>query len=199
MTAPRLSARLRQATKDLHAAAERAGIMRRLLEGRVGRSEYTGLLASLHPIYVALEDALTGDRVRATSPMPSLHRAHALARDLADYGADAARAAPLAVDYASHVARLAADDPTLVAAHAYVRYLGDLYGGQILRGIVQRTLDPPAGRGVAFYEFGGAEAVDRAKAMIRGALDALPAHRHDDVVTEARNAFGRHVALFETL
>jgi heme oxygenase len=175
--------------------------MRRLLAGRVGVAEYTRLLGSLHAIYAALERALDDERVRAVAPMPALKRTDALARDLADFGAGGAGVVPdpLAVDYASHIARLARDDPALVCAHAYVRYLGDLSGGQVLRGIVRRALALPDGRGVSFYALGDKAAVERTKAAIRAALDALPAHRHDDLVAEARGAFARHVALFEAL
>lgn len=196
-----LSVRLPRATRELHARAERAGVMRRLLEGRLERARYVRFLASLHAIYDALEAALAEDRVRAVAPMPALRRAEALRRDLEDYGSDPRSAQPerAAVDYASRLAQLAREDPALVAAHAYVRYLGDLSGGQILRNIVERRLAPGPGRGVAFYNFGGEDDVDRAKASIRDALDALPAASHDAVVAEARGAFVRHVDLFEAL
>lgn len=201
MSAERLSERLPRATRDLHAQAERAGVMRRLLAGRVGNSEYVRLLASLHAIYVALEGALAAPRVRTHVPLPLLHRADALVRDLADHGATPLTVppAPLAEAYAAHVVRLESADPVLVASHAYVRYLGDLSGGQVLRGIVAQALALPPGRGLAFYAFGDHSAVAQAKADIRTALDALPAARHDDVVAEARAAFERHVALFASI
>ncbi|MFO1302683.1 MAG: biliverdin-producing heme oxygenase [Burkholderiales bacterium] len=196
-----LSVRLPQATRELHRKAERAGVMRTLLEGRLERARYVRLLASLHTIYEALEGALDADRVRAVAPMPALRRTEALARDLADYGTDPHRAPPeaVAVDYAARVAHLAREQPALVAAHAYVRYLGDLSGGQILKDIVARAVAPAPGRGTAFYAFGGAAELDRARTSIREALDAMPSAHHDAVVAEARDAFARHIQLFEAL
>lgn len=201
MSTERLSERLPRATRELHVQAERAGVMRRLLAGRVGRTEYVRLLASLHAIYVALEEALAAPGVRTHVELPLLDRADALLRDLADHGAmpRTVPPAPLAATYAARVVELRDTDPVLVASHAYVRYLGDLSGGQILRGIVAQALALPPGRGVAFYTFGDDVAVAQAKADIRTALDALPADRHDDVVAEARAAFERHVALFATI
>lgn len=201
MSGLRLSEKLPRATRELHTRAERAGIMRRLLEGRLERAGYVRLLGSLHAIYAALEGALAAECVQAIARMPALHRTEALARDLADFGSDPRNAtpAPDALHYAAHVAGLAREAPALVAAHAYVRYLGDLSGGQVLRGIVEAGLAPGPGRGVAFYAFGSAGSVDRAKASIRDALDAMPAESHDAVVAEARDAFARHVALFEAL
>lgn len=48
-----------------------------------------------------------------------------------------------------------AADPTSLLAHSYVRYLGDLSGGQIIRGMVSKTygLDENAGPGLSFYAF----------------------------------------------
>ncbi|EIW74696.1 heme oxygenase-like protein [Coniophora puteana RWD-64-598 SS2] len=47
-------------------------------------------------------------------------------------------------------------------AHAYVRYLGDLSGGQIIRQRITKAyaLDRADGRGIAFYRFGTLESPD---------------------------------------
>lgn len=46
-------------------------------------------------------------------------------------------------------------DPSLLLAHAYVRYLGDLSGGQVIRRRVAQAyaIDAENGSGVKFYEF----------------------------------------------
>lgn len=201
MSPERLSERLPRATRDLHTQAERAGVMQRLLAGRGTRAEYVRLLASLHTIYAALEGTLADPRVHALVALPPLHRTEALARDLADLGVTPGAVPPadVAVDYAAHIAHLADADPVRVAAHAYVRYLGDLSGGQIVRNIVAQALSLPPGRGLAFYELGDAAEIARAKYDLRATLDALPAARHGDVIAEARSAFTRHVALFNAI
>lgn len=53
-------------------------------------------------------------------------------------------------------------DPSALLAHSYVRYLGDLSGGQFIRRVVAKAygLDEASGLGVEFYEFkelGGAK------------------------------------------
>lgn len=63
--------------------------------------------------------------------------------------------------FAAYVARIralaAASDPTPLLAHAYVRYLGDLSGGQVIRRRIAKAygLDADAddARGTQFYSF----------------------------------------------
>lgn len=63
--------------------------------------------------------------------------------------------APLAA-YVQRIEDLSdSPDPAPLLAHAYVRYLGDLSGGQTIRHILAKAydLDEAAGTGVAFYAF----------------------------------------------
>jgi heme oxygenase len=198
--------RLRTATAALHAAAERAGIMRALLGGRLGQGAYCGLLRNLYEIYAALETAL--DR-HAAHPrlvplmLPGLARRMALAADLralhgerwpVEIGTAAATAR-----YVERLRELEASRPGLLVAHAYVRYLGDLSGGQILRRIVAESLRLERGNGTAFYDFG-----DEAGALaerFRAGLDAIgPAEPEaGDILAEAERAFALHITLFDEL
>jgi heme oxygenase (biliverdin-producing, ferredoxin) len=207
MTIP-LAARLRAATKDLHHAVERAGMMPSLLRGRLPRADYLLLLRSLHAIYQALEAGLERHAVHpGLQPLwqPALARGPALAQDLeALHGpgwALALAVQPAACDYAAHLQRLAASRPALLAAHAYVRYLGDLSGGQVLARIVSQSLQLPAGQGVAFYDFGPAERVAALGQALRQGLDRIAGDEAEAaaVVDEACSAFGRHRELFEQL
>lgn len=203
-----LASRLRRETRAAHAAAERSGIMRSILRGRASRAAYCGLLRALHEIYDALEPALVrhdGSPAVAGVRFPDLRRGAALAADLgALHGAGWRRElapCPAASAYAARLRRLADECPERLVAHAYVRYMGDLSGGQILRGLVAPTLGAPAGAGLSFYDFGGPDAVAALKARFRGELSALPAGgaAADAIVDEARLAFALHVRLFEEL
>jgi heme oxygenase (biliverdin-producing, ferredoxin) len=198
-----LSARMRAATKDLHAAVERAGAMGSLLQGKLSRAGYLALLRNLHAIYRALEAGLAPQPVPATWRV--LARADALERDLDALlgpGRTAAPALqPAAVSYVAHLQGLAAARPALLAAHAYVRYLGDLNGGQVLARLVAKALHLQPGEAVAFYDFGPAERVAELAQAFRQDLDAWPrdALEADALVDEARSAFERHRELFEQL
>jgi heme oxygenase (biliverdin-producing, ferredoxin) len=205
---PALPERLRLETRDLHAATERAGAMAALLAGRLPLPGYCMLLRNLHALYTALElalDARRHDLAIATLHAADLQRATALAADLHTlHGADWASALPLQPAAAVYVARLqalaAAGSPALVA-HAYVRYLGDLHGGQVLQRLVRRHYALTGDAGTCFYSFGAEPAVLALRQRLREALGRLPltAAEQDQVVAEARWAFVQHQRLFEEL
>ncbi len=200
-----LSAALRAATWRAHAAVERRPFVQALLRGRFERAAYLRLLRSLAVIYEALEDALRAGATPLLAPLdlPALRRAPALAADLeALHGRrwrDELAAVAPAADYAGHLATLAATAPERLAAHAYVRYLGDLSGGQLLARAVARGLALPPGRGTAFYDFGGEARARELAAQLRRALDDIGrrAPTPAAIVAEAVAAFDRHHALFD--
>jgi len=191
-----LSARLRQATAALHREVESSALIAQLLRGKLERSDYCALLRNLHPIYAALEARLPGATLPDGITDPRLARLPALEADLdALHGADW-RALPVtdaALAYQAHL--LALDDARLVA-HAYVRYLGDLAGGQMLGRIVEKTYGAVA----AFYRFPEPGAAELA-ARFRSALDTLelPEVTMQAIADEACAGFARHGALFADL
>lgn len=195
-----LSQRLRAATRSLHTAAERAGPMPALLRGELPLRGYVALLQQLSPIYSALESALHTTPARAGTPGfdPALARGAALQADLAYLqartgGLQLPQITPAASAYAAHLQTL---PPPLLAAHAYVRYLGDLAGGQVLARIVGRAYGLQH-EGLCFYRFAG-DPVALSQGL-RAVLDALPADEGDAIVAEAIAAFQRHVQLFDAL
>jgi heme oxygenase len=96
--------------------------------------------------------------------------------------------------YCDRLQELIEKNPILLIAHAYTRYMGDLSGGQSLKGIIRSALELPDEKGTRFYEFEAfsTPAERRAfKDVYRQALDDLPL---DDltinaIVEEANYAF----------
>ena len=203
-----LAARLREATRELHTEVERAGVMRSLLRGELDRAGYCALLRNLHALYEPLEQGLArhaGHPALAALVDPALFRSDGLAQDLSSlhgpHWADEIAVVPAASDYAAHLRDLDAAAPLHLAAHAYVRYLGDLSGGQVLASRVSRQLELASGIGVAFYDFGPSATVAAHAKSMRMALDQL-AQDEDEaaaLVDEACAAFVRHRQLFEAL
>jgi heme oxygenase (biliverdin-producing, ferredoxin) len=199
---------LRTRTWPAHREVEGTRFVRELLGGRLDRPRYCLLLASLHPIYAALEQALrrhAGLATLAAACAPTLQREAALTQDLihlhGEDWSDTLPPQPAALDYAAHLATLERDAPQLLLAHAYVRYLGDLSGGQALRRVVARSLGLDGNDGTRFYDFGSDEATAALARDFRAALDRAPPGDGSDeaIVEEALAAFARHQRLFEQL
>jgi heme oxygenase len=199
-----LGALLKSATAARHRRAERSVFMTRLLRGQLDRAAYGTLLHNLHALYGALETAL---RAHAATPsvgpvvLPELFRGDALAADLEVLQPVAAPLAQATQRYVEHLAQLGAARPGLLVAHAYVRYLGDLNGGQVLRRVVARSLGLAGDAGTSFYDFGDSGTRLRLEQRFRAGLERVAARQPElqALADEALDAFARHEALFEEL
>lgn len=207
-TAP-FSAVIRAASHNQHTEAETSAFIGDLLGGRLPVAAYARYTEQLWFVYRALEDAaarLSGDRVAAPFLRPELMRVRALERDLDHLLAPGWRgravALPETLAYAARITETARAWPAGYVAHHYTRYLGDLSGGQVIRGVAERTWGfARKGDGVRFYVF---EAIGNAAAFkreYRRLLDALPVDESEKqrVVEECRRAFAHNAAVFAAL
>jgi heme oxygenase len=202
-----LSALLRATTAEAHQTAERTGVMAQFLRRALPRERYVALLRALHVIYEAMERGAAAHRSsRIISALfdPALARTAALAADLAVFaGPDwaAAPASPTAARYAARLEEIAAHRPQLLVAHAYVRYLGDLHGGQVLGKLVREQYELTDTDGARFYDVSGVGALHPFIARFRATLDAATTDtaERDAIAAEALHGFQEHITLFAEL
>lgn len=201
-----LASRLRADTAEAHRSAERSPLMRRILRAEVGPVAYCRLLRSLWDLYDALErgiDRHATDDVVSVVSSAALRRSPALAADLRSlHGPGWATdlvTGQATRRYVERLDRLARVEPALLVAHAYVRYMGDLSGGQLLEPRVAAALGLEGEAGLAFYRFPAIPDPAAFKAGMRAALDALPVDppRADRIVGEAQWAFAGNLAIFD--
>ena len=202
-----LAAALRRATAAVHREAERSGIVRDILEGRIDRRSYALYLRNLLPAYRALERGLEGHRgtpgVRELV-LPQLYRAGPIADDLAVLAGPGWEGdLPLltaGVAYGQRVQAAAGGDGARLVAHAYTRYLGDLSGGRILGRLVGRN-PGMAGVELAFHDFPDIPDPEAFKAAYRAALDRAGRAMADPgaVVDEALVAFRLNIDVSEAV
>jgi heme oxygenase len=201
-----LSELLRERTVDVHRQAERSAFVSRIVNGTLGRAAHAAHLLALHPVYYTLEAALDG---RRTDPrlgpfhLPALWRRAALAADLEFLlGPDWERGAavPGSGAYVERLQGIGRQQPIALVSHAYVRYLGDLSGGQMLKAMIARQLGLD-GNGLRFYEFPEITDPKAFKADFRARLDELPLAdgEAEALVEEARTAFLLNAAIFDQL
>lgn len=195
--------RFRDGTRALHLQAERSGIIRDLLRGQASRAGYVLLLRNLVPAYHQLEAGLDALRhAPAIEPIarPALYRSGALRSDLVRLcGSDWVGTLPLlpaAERYADRIAAVAAGEGGGLLAHAFVRYMGDLSGGQILKRLLARSQGLPLDA-LSFYDFPDIGDIEAFKAEYRGAIERAALEIADlaPVVEEAAEAFRLNIAL----
>lgn len=215
MDAPRptppdaFSTLIRTASHAQHTEAENSSFMSDLLGGRLGVRAYRRYTEQLWFVYRALEEvpgALAQDPVAGPFLRPELARTPALERDLAHLGGPSWRAGltplPATAAYAERVRACARDWPGGYVAHHYTRYLGDLSGGQIIRGTAEKTWGfARKGDGVRFYVFDGIANPAAFKREYRALLDALPLDdlEKQRVIDECKRAFALNSAVFREL
>jgi heme oxygenase len=205
--APAGSARaLRDATLDIHRQAEEEPFIADLMAGKRTAADFARLTGQLRPIYGALEPAVTAMREsgRLLDLLdPRLDRVAALDHDLgALANGDAAVLTRPLGSTAAYVARLheIAESPPRLLAHHYVRYLGDLSGGQIIATLMRRHYGI-ADDGLTFYAFEGLPSKGGFKTTYRRHLDEVLADPafYVEVLDEVRLAYEANRRVFAQL
>lgn len=167
---------LRELVGERHARAERHPFAKLLVSGGIDRRSYAEYLHNQLIAYRALE-SIASDIVDS---IPGLARADSIRRDLEELG-EVNLKTMQSTD--SYVARLQSGQLTdqQLMAHVYVRHMGDLYGGQMIKKLV-----PGSG---AMYNF-----EDRP-----GLIAAIRSRLSDDMAEEANLVFDFAIDLFEDL
>jgi heme oxygenase (biliverdin-producing, ferredoxin) len=198
---------LRDATRDLHVEAERSGVIGQLLRGGGTREAYALLLRNLSPAYRAMEDGLVR---HASSPAlramvrRELFRTAAIESDVEQLAGASWRESlpllPAGERYAERVSTAAAGESGRLIAHAYLRYLGDLSGGQIMKRLLAKTLGLGADA-LAFYDFPAIADLSAFKSEYRKAIDGSVVEGANpvDIVDEAIVGFNLAIELSESV
>jgi heme oxygenase len=201
-----LAARLRNETAEDHRQAETSAFVTDLMDGALPVSDYARLAVQHHAIYEALESAVAANEDPDLEPLlaPELTRLPALEADLrfllGDDWEESAEVLPATRAYVDHLAEVCATPEGLVAHH-YLRYLGDLSGGQLIRRVLDRVYGFTDGQGTAFYRFEEIPDPKGFKAAYRDHLDALDwsPDRQQRVVDEVAAGFAATKAVFDDL
>lgn len=208
------STELKSATAKVHEEAEHSTFMDTLLRGDLNATAGTAALAGLHAqylnVYEALEYAISAHA--ASEFLAPLHdarleRTAALRADLealAAAGVEFERSPSTPTQaYVAELRELGSSDSrdaaAALAGHHYVRYLGDLSGGQVVSRLVSRSYSIPA-ESLTFYSF-EIEKPKVFKDSYRAALDELPLDEatRAHALEGAANAFAHNTALFRAL
>ncbi|MGQ7297958.1 biliverdin-producing heme oxygenase [Quadrisphaera sp. KR29] len=200
------AARLRRETAQAHGSAERSPFMDELLAGQLAPQALTTFLAQVHQLYAVLEpavDALRDDVVVASFADDDLRRLPAVSADLREHLGEDWREhlvpLPATRRYAERLREVSAWPAGLVAHH-YLRYLGDLSGGQVVRRLLARAYDWPEEQ-LRSWHFPAVGSPKRYRDGYRARLDAAPWDEPERrrVVAEAALGYRLNEDLFADL
>lgn len=208
LTESAFSVRLRNVTREDHTAAETSEFIIRLMGGSGSALDYVLLLSQYSYVYEALEAEarrLASDAELSAIMDPLLERVPAIHADLAallpTIGLSEIPAAlPITEEYVQRIHDVAATEPARLVGHHYLRYLGDLSGGQAIGKLVGRHYGIAA-ENLSMWRFEGIEKHKTYKDEYRAKLDAfaLTEDRADALIEEAGIGFGLNRKLFGAL
>ena len=204
-----LAKELKEGTKKSHSAAENTKFVRGFLKGVVNEEEYRKLLTNFYYVYSCMEDLIskTNDPLAKTLQkyQSKLDRTNFLEQDLRYYYGPMWRSLIKPTEqcqrYVNRISEVAEDDPELLVGHLYTRYMGDLSGGQILKGIAEKAMVLREGEGLHFYDFKDISDKKGFKTRYRSSLDSLPINQSEAnaIINEANYAFRLNMYMFDEL
>jgi heme oxygenase len=227
-----LAYELDEGTRKSHSMAQNTAFVEGFFKGISKKESYRDLLTSLYYVYKAMEidvlDVNANAKAAATADSDdstpvscssminklddtSLRRLAGLEKDMEYfYGSNVwqnniPKPTKATEAYVNRIQEIS-NDPSqqyLFIAHQYTRYLGDLFGGQMMGGMASRSMDLPLdGSGVQFYNFNDIKSTkeDFINAWYTK-LNSLPLTKEQkqNIVNEANLVFDLNIDLLKEL
>lgn len=170
---------LRELTSVKHREIEEMPFTQYLLGGKISEEDYAKYLYQMVEVYKALEEV--GSETGILDEFPDLPRYYRLKHDYEELVGLSIQhpILPATKEYADYIKEL--KDVKKVLSHMYVRYMGDMAGGQQIKKLV-----PGSG---SFYEFNN----------LREMVMKFRMKLTDDLAEEAIVAFNYNIAITRQL
>ena len=174
---------LKELTRSKHSNAERSWFAGRMISGQITNEEYSVYLKQQYECYKALEDRFSKLDSTDDSLPENLKRADSILEDLKELCSNIKNITVLdsTKKYTDYILNECKAD--MLYAHVYVRYLGDLKGGQMIAKQI-----PGMGK---YYKF---EDPDGLEQFIRNQL-----RQDKQFVDECNKCFDSAITLFKDL
>jgi heme oxygenase len=194
---------LRNVTQKLHKRAETTGVVEELIRGHVTLDAYLLYQRNLCAVYQTLEAELLRNQSRngLTDLVRSdLMRYSSIKNDLnaITYGDWETTLPVLAATkrYLNQIKVASNEDSLAILGHYYVRYLGDLNGGQVLAKLLSKRLGLTA-KQLSFYRFSEVENMTLYKKQLLSSLEKIGGQPEalERITHEAQQAFKCNIDL----
>lgn len=174
---------LKELTHEQHKNAERSLFVKKLLKKEITPYQYYVYLSNQFLMYTTLESCAF--RAGILNDIDGIKRSIPMSKDLQELEKEHGFEIPVHLkttnEYMKYIFKIS-DDPQKLLAHIYVRHMGDLSGGQIIKRFV-----PGSGM---HYQFD--EDVTELKEKVRAKL-------HDGLADEAKICFNMIKTFMEEL
>jgi len=209
-----LSDALKQDTQDAHRRAETCEFMHAFMRGSVTKELYREFLGNMYYVYEAMEEEMEKHRDNAVLEMihfpAELDRVDAIDADLRFYYGDDWKTQFIQSEggrnYVARIRELGQEQPELLVAHHYTRYLGDISGGQTLKKKAQKSWDledpEDENKGIWFYYFPHVPDPNNFKRMYRARLNVIGEENPDiatKIVEESNRVYDFNTDLFKEM
>ena len=169
---------LKQLTNEAHTQAEQHPFTKLLLSGKMSPAIYADFLFNQQAIYYSLE--VMAKRKGLLNGLDGLERSEKIGNDFDNLEIAKTNLYPSTLRYTYYITNRNLSDQQILA-HIYVRHMGDLYGGQVIKKLVPGN--------PTMYEFDNRkELIERLRTM----LDV-------SMATEANECFAYAIELFTEL
>ena len=149
---------IREKTALLHSAAENTGYLKKLVEGTANIDGYAEYIYNLEAMYRAIENALDNNENNdLVKPFVTkeLYRSELIRKDLNYLLGDKLNSLKLLASTEACIARinyLSKNNPELIVAYAYTRFLADLFGGRTFLSLLSTGYKISI-EGLNYYQF----------------------------------------------
>lgn len=151
---------LKSRTKNMHKASESTGFIKRLQSGKADEKSYAEYILNLLPVYEAIEnslDSLIENERIAPLVTKELYKSELIKKDIEFILGDEAKNIELLESTKAYVKRIEEmknSNPIGVVAHAYTRFLADLFGGRTFAEMLKNDYKI-ADQGLNYYNMDG--------------------------------------------
>jgi len=170
---------LRELTKPKHDEIESMPFTQYMLSGKISVEDYAKFLYQMLFVYQAMEEVASN--LGMLEDMPDLPRYYFIKHDYEELVGESIKHIifPATQEYCNYIKEI--KDPKNIIAHMYVRYMGDMAGGQQIKKLV-----PGSG---SFYDFKN----------IRDLIGKFRVKLSDDMLDETIVAFNYNIAITRQL
>lgn len=197
---------LREGTAEKHHETETVPYLRAIFRGGLDPQTYTYQLESLKYVYEVMENLFEinkNDPILSKVYYSELNRLESLNEDITFFQKKfntslRGKISNATAKYIQYIESVASSRPAMLVAQSYVRYLGDLSGGQAIKKVLVKSFGLEGNDGTAFYEFPKISNLNEFKGIYRQALDTLPFDelQKKELLEEARTTFDLNKFLF---